>query len=131
MVPCAAAVLAQPVQRSKLAALLIIVLCALLLGGWLYFCVWTWRRVSQARHDRRAYIVWRIGVLGFGLSMWVVMAVNSAAREAGGFNAESILSARMAGELLLYAITGFPLALWGGYLWGHMMYAIFGPYQRS
>lgn len=131
MVPCAALVLAQPEQRWKPTAFLIIAVGSLLIGGWLFFCAWSWRRVSRARNDERAYVVWRMGVLRFGLCLWVSMAVTMAAREAGGFNAESILSARMAGALLLHSITGFPLALWGGYLWGSMMYGGFGTRRQS
>jgi hypothetical protein len=130
-VPPFAAVLLRAETRSNWPTLPLAALAGLLFGAWLFFCAWSWRRVSGARHGEGAWIVWKNGVCRFGLSFWVVMTIIYATKEAGGFSATNVFSARMAGELAMQAIVMFPLALWCGYFWGIAMYGVFGRARQS
>lgn len=95
----------------------------LVLGGWLFFCIWTWRHLARKRDAENGRLVYDYGVLGWGLPMWVTMAIINAVGEVGGVS--NAFSAPFAGALLLNAVIGFPIALWAGYLWGRAMGTVF------
>ena len=95
----------------------------LVIGGWIWFCIWTWRRLARTRDAENGTLIYDFGVLGFGLSMAATMAVVNAARDVGGL--ANAFTMRFAGSLLQHAVIGFPIFLWGGYLWGRLMGSVF------
>src|ERR1700729_1416284 len=87
--------------------------------AWVVFSAWTVRRiwVLRERHDRRVY---RIGVLGFGMVMWVAMTLVAAYMGVEGNPKHSVW---FYGSRFLFLL--LPLCLWAGYVWGRIMCALF------
>ncbi|HST58376.1 MAG TPA: hypothetical protein VLK84_06810 [Longimicrobium sp.] len=104
------------------------IVLGLFLGAWLLFSAWTWRRLARMR-DAGGHHVYNWGVLGWGVPMWVTLALMNAADEAGGVG--NLLSGEFAGALLTSELIHFPLALWGGWFFGVVMAGVFGTPQRN
>jgi hypothetical protein len=84
--------------------------------------IWTWRRLW--RHpitDRYSTLVYRHGVRGFGILMFVSMTFVVPLFEADSPLGPSIASPRFWGDFVLRAAIGVPLWLWAGYWWGRTM----------
>lgn len=88
-------------------------------GLWLYLIVRTVRRMAQWEQDLPP-MTYRLGVLGFGLPMWILSTITHAVRHAGGGN--HVFSAAFVSYVLFYAAFGFPFNVWAGYLFGRMMF---------
>lgn len=107
----------------------VVCLVGLVLGGWTLLCVWTWHRLLRRRDPGTGRVVYEPGVLGWGLPMWVRMAILSAGREAG--SQTDYLSAQYIGSILRHLVVGFPIALWGGVLFGRSWEYLFGRFFSS
>lgn len=84
----------------------------------------TWQRLWRDDATPYGRLVYHYGVKWFGLSMWIVTSSVVPERLA---QHQSELSLWWLGlAVLVYAVTSFPLALWGGYLWGRAMALFFG-----
>ena len=92
---------------------------------WLLFCAFTWRRLSRTRDDADGAIVYKRGVLGWGVPFTIVMAIMDALRSLDEVTLPGIFSVSFAASLLTHAFILFPIALWGGYGFGRVMGSIF------
>jgi hypothetical protein len=84
--------------------------------------LWTWRRLW--RHpitDRYSTLVYRHGVRGFGVLMFVTMTFVVPFFEADSPLGPGVASRRFWGDFVLRAMIGVPLWLWAGYWWGRTM----------
>jgi hypothetical protein len=84
--------------------------------------LWTWRRLW--RHpitDRYSTLVYRHGVRGFGVFMFVAMTFVVPLLEADSPLGQGVASRRFCGDFVLRAVIGLPLWLWAGYWCGRAM----------
>ena len=84
--------------------------------------IWTWRRLW--RHpitDAYSTLVYRHGVRGFGVLMFLSMTFVVPLFEADSPLGPAVASPRFWGDFVLRAVIGFPLWLWAGYWWGRLM----------
>jgi hypothetical protein len=83
---------------------------------WLLFTAWTIASLSAAaqRPDSR---ITRIGIKGFGLSVWVLVTVI-----ASRYIFQAAVNAPL-WRVLGVAYFMLPICLWAGYFWGRLMQA--------
>ena len=85
--------------------------------------VWTWRRLWRhpVGSDPYTVLVYRHGVRGFGVFMFVAMTFVVPLFEAERPLGTALASPGFWGDILLRALIGVPVYLWGGYWWGRAM----------
>ena len=106
----------------------VLALTGLVVGAWLLFTAWTWRRLARMGTDDRRHVFNR-GVLAWGIPVGMTMSVSGAARDTGGL--DRALSWEFAAALLIQLLINVPLFLWGGWFFGWVMTAALGPPRRS
>ena len=106
--------------------LFVLALAAWAAGLFLYSSSWSlrnWKRMWGVPHTAYEILVFQRGARTFGLltwaAMWLVTPLYSAVVEHHSW-LSTLLRAGVS------ALVGFPLSLWGGYLWGRVMAWFFG-----
>lgn len=94
-----------------------------LIGYFWWWCYRAWPRIWSPPRSAYDHIVFRNGVRGFGLMMWLALAVLLPIYH-GVRGHEG--PTRLVGRLALTAVAAFPMYLWLGYWWGRGMAAAFG-----
>ena len=90
------------------------------------FALWTWRRLGAIGRATDNAVVYEHGVRRYGLAMGGTMAVWSALYPRWPLHIASAADlADLGFWLVLSALTSVPIAMWGGYLWGRLMGAVF------
>jgi len=92
---------------------------------WIPFTYWTVRYLRKLRNQPSGRIIYRRGVLGYGVPFWLGSLIVTLA----------IIPERDIYFLLywtaIYLYFLFPVCLWAGYFWGKGMSAIFpGAHDR-
>ncbi|WP_175912149.1 MULTISPECIES: hypothetical protein [Burkholderia] len=92
---------------------------------WIPFTYWTVCYLRKLRSQPSGKIIYRRGVLGFGVPFWLVDVIFTAAT----------IPNRDIYSLLFWAVSYlyllFPVCLWAGYFWAKGMAAIFpGTHDR-
>jgi hypothetical protein len=92
---------------------------------WIPFTYWTVCGLRKLRNQPSGRIIYRRGVLGFGVPFWLIGVIMTLA----------IIQERDIYSLLYWAVVFFyflfPVCLWAGYFWGKGMVAIFpGAHDR-
>lgn len=93
---------------------------------WIPFTYWTVRYFRKLRNLSSGEIIYRRGVLGFGIPSWLLEVVIALTVMPHG----DVYSMSYWAVVLLYFL--FPVGLWCGYFWGKGMAAIFpGSHDRG
>jgi hypothetical protein len=96
-----------------------------------WFDVWSWRRLGRTRGgDTESEMIYRLGVLRFGLVTWGVFTVWQTTTAVAPLAGQRGVIAAYVFNLILRGVISFPLAIWGGYVWGRTMVALMGPFRR-
>ena len=109
---------------SGVAFLLALLAVAVAFFGYCWWwCHREWFRIWRAPQTAYEQIVYRQGARGWGLMMWLAMAIAFPLYD-------SVRAHHALKGILLYvgfrAILEFPMSLWFGYWWGRAMAAVFG-----
>jgi hypothetical protein len=93
--------------------------------------VWSWRRLGRTRGGgTESEMIYRFGVLRFGLATWGLSTVWQTTTAVAPLAGQRGLILAYVFNLVLRGVTSFPLAIWGGYVWGRTMVALMGPFRR-
>jgi hypothetical protein len=104
------------------AALTSAILAGLGSGVFLWIDVWTWRWLGRSRaRSEDANRLYRVGVLGFGLTAWVISTLWRATEAAALLHGGRVVSLAFGFNLVWRALVYFPICLWGGYVWARAM----------
>jgi hypothetical protein len=76
---------------------------------WAVFTGWTIRRLWRPARERYSHFVYKYGVKGFGLGMYVLTLISY------------LVEAAPTRKVLIYVVVGLPISLWGGYAFGRVM----------
>ena len=94
-----------------------------LMGYFWWWCYRAWSRIWSAPQNAFENIVFRQGARGWGLMMWLALAILFPLHDA--LRAHHSMK-RIAIQIGIGAVLGFPMYLWFGYWWGRGMAAFFG-----
>ena len=90
------------------------------------FAIWTWLRLARTHRAADDALVYDHGVRRFGFAMGGTMAVWTALRPRWPLHITSGTDLAELGFILAISfLTSVPVAMWGGYLWGRVMAAVF------
>ena len=99
-----------------LALLGIAFLAVFLYSAW--WCYRSWPQIWSAPRTTFDILVYRYGVRGWGMAMWIAMSIVLPAYK--GFRSGDVGMA-LGVRMIVGAIVMFPLYLWAGYWWGRGM----------
>jgi hypothetical protein len=76
-------------------------------------------------------MIYRIGVLRFGLILWGLMTVWQSTVAVSPLASQHLVVAlAYAFNLVFRGVVNFSPMIWGGYVWGRTMVALLGPLRK-
>ncbi len=102
-----------------------VVVLIVLLGLFIWWGIHSYGRLWREATTPYETVVYKLGVKQWGLFMWIATSVGGPAIRL----MEHVPSSNLLGffrSMVLGAIIGFPIFLWGGYWWGRTMASFFG-----
>ncbi len=94
-------------------------LLTLIAIAWIPFIYWTISYFKKIRNQPNGSAIYRRGVLGFGIPLWLAGIIFTAAT----IPDRDIYSISLWATVFIYIL--FPLCLWAGFFWGKAMAAVF------
>ncbi|WP_143708254.1 hypothetical protein [Ralstonia pickettii] len=92
---------------------------------WIPFTYWSISHLRKLQNQPNGSAIYRRGALGFGIPLWLVEIIFTAAT----IPDRDIYSIFLWATIFIYI--SFPLCLWAGFFWGKGMAAIFpGAHDR-